>query len=99
LYRFDQRLRRARVAQIERDNDGLASFGPDRRRNVFERRPVAAREQEIATLAGKGLGNAAPDAAARSGHERNLALQPQLHSSLPLLSLCLAILSHWRGRG
>jgi len=91
-------LRRAGVAQIERDDDGLASFAPDRRRDVFERRQVAAREQEIATLVGKGLGNGAADAAARSGHERNLPLQPELHPP-PLLSFRFAMLSHWRGRG
>ena len=40
-------------------------------------RPVIS---EIAALVGQRQGDALPDAAARPGHQRDLATQPQFHS-------------------
>ncbi len=81
--RRDQRRGRARRPQIERADRGLAALAADRLRHVRERRLVAPREQEVAALRGQGQSDAAADAAARSGHQRDLSLQPQLHSQPP----------------
>jgi hypothetical protein len=70
-------------------------------RNLVERAFVAAGEHEIAARLGESQRNAAADAAARSGHERDLSLQAKLHSAIPLKRGCdvMVNLSHWRGRG
>src|SRR6516162_6125713 len=83
-YRLDQRLGRVRLAQIEHPHRDLASFVADRLRNAVERMRVAAGEHEIAARFGESEGNATADAAARSGHERDLPRQPKLHSATPL---------------
>jgi hypothetical protein len=71
-------------------------------RNVVERARVAAGEHEIAALRGESKRNATADAAARSGHERDLSLQPKLHfnnSPHDADGAVMLNLSHRRGRG
>ena len=83
-HRLDQRLGCARTAQVDHAHRDLTSFAADRLRNLFERMRVAAREHEVAALLGESESDAAADAAARSGHQRDLSLQAKLHSATPL---------------
>src|SRR5262249_46295539 len=102
--RLDQRLGCARAAQVEHPHRGLASFAADRLRNLVERGSVATGEHEVAALLGESESDGTADAAARSGHERDLSLQPKLHSPTPHAcsdpdGAVVVNLSHWRGRG
>ena len=81
LRRLDQRPGCARVAQVERPHRDLAPFAADRLRDVFERARVATGEHEVAALLAESQRDAAADAATRSGHERDLSLQSELHSA------------------
>src|SRR5215813_13926055 len=76
---FDQRLRRARLAQIECAYGTLALLSADRLRHVFERFGVAGREHEVAPLVGQSQGNATADATTRTSDERDLPLKSKLH--------------------
>jgi hypothetical protein len=78
----DQCGRGGGIAQVERAHRGLAALAADRRRDIVERRCVAAGQQQVAAFVGKRQSDAAADAAARSGHQRDLPLQPELHASL-----------------
>src|SRR5262245_20045178 len=78
----DQRGRSGGVAQVERAYRGLAALAADRRRDFVERRGVAAGQQQIAAFIGKRQRYAAANAAARSGYQRDLSLQPELHAPL-----------------
>src|SRR5262245_8187165 len=96
-----ERLGCARLAQIEHAYGGFASFAPDRRYHLLQRLRVAAGEQEIAAFLGESQGDAAADAAARTGHERDLSIQSKLHCQLlvPARRGCIdvtASLSHWQ---
>src|SRR5262245_64592878 len=82
-HRLDQRLGSTWAAQIEHAHRGLASSTADRLRNLVERAFVAAGQQEIAARLGESQRDAAANAAARSGHQRDLSLQPKLHSPTP----------------
>src|SRR5260221_1790848 len=97
---FDQHRRRARLAQIQRPNGGLAVLCMDRLRNFLERLCIATVEQEITTLLGQSQGDTPADAAARTSDECGLSLQSKLH--LPTLmsgeTRRWLSLSHWRGR-
>src|SRR5450631_63450 len=53
-------------------------------RHLGERRLIAAVQYEIAAFRGERLGDAAPDAAARSGDQRHLAVQPHIHEPTPI---------------
>ena len=79
-HRLDQRLLRALAAQVERRDRGLAALGADRRRGLVERGLVAPGQQEIAALGRKRQRDGPADAAARPGHQRDLAVQPQFHA-------------------
>src|SRR4029450_230039 len=74
------------LAQIEHADRGFSSLAADRRCHLLQRLRVAAGEQEIAALIGKSQGDAAADAAARTGHERDLSFQSKLHSQLLVLA-------------
>src|SRR5262245_31031169 len=84
--RLDQRRGRGRLAQIERAYGGFALLAADRVCNVLECWHIAPREQDIAALGGQGQGDAAADAATRTGYERDLSLQSKLHSQLLVLA-------------
>src|SRR5262249_50119882 len=65
---------------------------------------VATGEHEVAALLGESESDGTADAAARSGHERDLSLQPKLHSPPPHAcsdadGAVVVNLSHWRGGG
>ena len=70
---FDQRLCRARLAQVECAYGALALLCADRLRHVLERFDVASREHEVAALLGQTQGDAAADATTRTSNERNLS--------------------------
>jgi hypothetical protein len=83
LDRLDQRLGRGLLAQVEHADGGPAPLRSDRLGDLLERRHIAPGEHQVAAFGRECQGNAATDAAARSGHERDLALEAQFHPSPP----------------
>src|SRR5262249_16114776 len=65
--RVDELSRRAVLAQIERDHDGLAAPDADCVGNLIERALLATREHEVAAFCRERKRDAAADAAARPG--------------------------------
>src|SRR5215471_11929626 len=82
----NSRRARGRLAQIERAYGGFALLAADRVCNVLECLHIAPCEQKIAALGGQSQGDAAADAATRTGYERDLSLQSKLHSQLLVLA-------------
>ena len=76
---LDQTRRRLGLAKIERQAVRLAPERLDFGRRRLEHRLVGAGEEYVAAFAGQRHRNAAADAAARSGHQRDLARKSKLH--------------------
>src|SRR5262249_36448598 len=87
LHRLDECCGCALLAQVGVDDHGLAALAADRGRGLVEQSLIAPGEQEIAALIRKRLGDRAPDAAARAGHERDLSLQSKVHWGSLLLEV------------
>ena len=84
-HRLDQRLRRLRRrADRARHTAALRPLPRIDCCHIIERGRVARGKQEVAALLGERQRNAAADAAARSGHQRGLSPQSQLHRALLL---------------
>jgi len=81
----DQFFRSVLLAQIDDCDRGTAAVFADRSCSVVERGAIAADQHDIATFCGERERDAAPDAAARSGHERDFALQSEIHRRHPFL--------------
>ena len=74
---LDQLSRRVGFAQIgDGDGDAVAVLA-DRRGHLFERFLVAAGQHHVAALGGERQRHTTADAAARSGHQRDLAFPPR----------------------
>ena len=67
------------LPQIDDRDCGLAPLGADRRRDLVERAGVARSQHQVAAFVGEGERNAAADAAACSGHQRDFPLEAKLH--------------------
>ena len=78
-HRRDQPFRRAGLAEIERGDGRAMSRLTNRRRDLVERRRVAAGQHHVAAFGRERERDAAADAAARSGHQRDLAFQFEVH--------------------
>src|SRR5205807_3588472 len=79
LHRLDEGRGRALLAQVDIDDHGLAALAADRGRGFVQHDLIASGEQEIAALIRERQGDRAPDAAARSGHERDFLVQSKVH--------------------
>ena len=80
---FDQFCRRVRAAQIDCRDGGAAALLADGGCDLVERLFVAAGQHHVAALGRQRQRDAAADAAARSGHQRDLAFQAQVHRNPP----------------
>src|SRR6185437_2732497 len=80
--RRDERRRGVGAPEIERHDRRRAAEPAHRRRRLGERGLVAAGEHEAAPLGREPFGDAAADAAARAGDERNFPAQLQIHLAL-----------------
>ena len=81
----DELLRRALLAQIEHGDAGAAAGFADRVGDLIERRRIAAGQHHVAAFGRQSQRDAAADAAARSGHQRDLSLQSHFHFLIRLL--------------
>ena len=77
---FDQRRRGAIFAQIHGLAMRRAAMPFDGGGGLAERRGVAPGQHQVAALLGQRQRNAAADAAARSGHQRDFSAQSQVHA-------------------
>ena len=80
---FDQFCRRVLAAQVDHRDGGAAALLADGGCDLVERLLVAAGQHHVAAFGRQRQRDAAADAAARSGHQRDLALQSQLHRDPP----------------
>ena len=81
----DQLFRRGLLAQIQHRDARSASGFADRLGDFIKRRRVAAGQHHVAAFGRERQRDAAADAAARSGHQRDLTLQSQFHFLLAFI--------------
>src|SRR6202011_4822870 len=81
---FDEVLRIGVLGQIGRNSDDLASgLLNDRRGGGLERSRPARADRDVHPFARKAERDAAPDAFAAAGHQRGLAVEPEIHDPPP----------------
>src|SRR5215472_10713416 len=86
---FEQCDDRVFFGEVGRQRQRFAAFGFDARRDLVQQLGAARHQHGLRALGGEQLGDAAADAVAGAGDDRDLALELSGHPVLPFMQMPL----------